>query len=60
MPKEPPIPADGRCVVCKKKLVPIKRYGAGFEDAFCSTVCCKLYFNVDIPTTAGFGDVKKV
>lgn len=60
MKAEPKIPKNGLCIVCKKPLVPIKRYGAGAEDAFCSTVCCKTYFGV--PTTTfeeGVGGVKR-
>jgi hypothetical protein len=48
--KEPPIPKDSLCVVCKKPLIEIKRYGAGAEDAFCSTGCCREFFETQTAT----------
>ncbi len=50
MKLEPPIPRDGRCAVCKKPLPAIERYGAGHEDAFCSTGCCREYFGTQTAT----------
>lgn len=44
--KEPAIPKNKKCIVCKTKpLVPIQGAGAGHEDAFCSTICCREYFD---------------
>lgn len=59
MVKEPAIPKDGRCLICKKPLVPIKRYGAGFEDAFCSTGCCRKYFGTETAMDLAMADAKK-
>jgi len=41
---EPKRRADGLCVVCKKK--------PALLDAFCSTVCCKTYFESEYVTTS--------
>jgi hypothetical protein len=46
MRSEPPIPADRRCVVCKKKITTVDRYGEA--DAFCSAVCCREWFGTSI------------
>lgn len=43
---------------CNKTLKPIDGYGSGFEDAFCSTVCCKAYFGVETSTSSGSVGVK--
>ena len=49
MKDEPEIPEDGICVNdgCTNELKKIERYGAGFEDAFCSSTCCKAFFETE-------------
>lgn len=52
-PKRRPEPKpllDGTCFVCGKEVPVIARLAA---DAFCSTVCCRAYFETtDIITTS--------
>jgi len=45
MKREPRPRADGLCVVCGKKVPLLPRDGG---DAFCSTVCCRVYFETTL------------
>lgn len=48
-PPEPAIRKDNRCVVCKKPITTVTRYGEA--DAFCSRSCACSYF--DTQTLSG-------
>jgi hypothetical protein len=42
MKPEPTPNREGRCVVCGKQIPILPRIQS---DAFCSTVCCRVYFD---------------
>ena len=44
--QEPKIRKDGLCVVCRKPLTTVERYGD--KDAFCSSSCCREYHGTQI------------
>lgn len=49
MTPDPPVPADGLCVVCGgERKQPKKRLyaDAAAGDPFCSSVCCRLWHGV--------------
>ena len=46
---EPTPYKNGRCYVCGKPRKTVTRYVE--EDAFCSTACCRAYFNVPMTLT---------
>lgn len=46
MRREPAIRKDGCCHVCGKVITTDTRYGEA--DAFCSTVCCRLYYGTSL------------
>jgi heterodisulfide reductase subunit A-like polyferredoxin len=45
MKPEPTPRRDGCCVVCGKQRPPLA------HDAFCSTVCCRVYFDTTLIIT---------
>jgi hypothetical protein len=46
MKPEPSRRPDGRCVTCNQPIVAASRHAA--SDAFCSTACCRVYFEVPL------------
>ena len=51
MKKEPRVRKDLRCVVCRKPLHTVEKYGE--KDAFCTSNCCRVFFEIPIPTASG-------
>jgi hypothetical protein len=53
---DPPIRADGLCVVCleprlRRKLKPVYQ-GAAEQDPFCSNVCARDWYGIPLPAAA--------
>jgi len=58
---DPPIRKDGRCALCKKPIETIPRPGVPpllYVDPFCSSQCCKAYYDVPIEAPAPKGKRK--
>ena len=50
--KEPKVRKDGRCLVCGKLRPEV---AVGYQDPFCSTLCCRTYYRVRDMMVSGTG-----